>query len=407
MRSSITELRLGHHGGLAIACLAAWLIASNYANIAVADQQQQESNSNQADAKSTSVSDEHADDEAPQLGVIVGSCPGEGVCVLGTVWGSPADDAGIVHGDYILSLNGTTVSTPKELIAALKQAKEGDKAKVKLWRQGETIEREVMLASKADEPPASHRAWLGVMLTPAENDEGVQIDQVMRGSPAEKADLRIGDVIVKRDDQAIGDIRSFAENIEDMQPGSELQLTVKREGNPMQIKVTVGDIEEAPMRFWRQAQDAMQSIGGQSTDRSATDESSSMLEDALDEMRQRVRELERKLGELKTSDEVSQRSDVSGSDGTMLVVQRGQRRGSDWSGSDWSGSDWNRGRSWDHNYNDWQNRYRSGYRYPLYQSPRYGNSYYRYGGRPYYGNFGRNYGFGRGGVRIGNLGVWW
>ncbi len=399
MRSSITQLRLSHHGGLAIACLAALVITGNAATVAVADDQQKESSSNQADAKSSSVSDEHADDEAPQLGVIVGSCPGEGVCVLGTVWGSPADEAGVVHGDYILSLNGTAVSTPKELIAALKQAKEGDPAKVKLWRQGETIEREVMLASKADEPPASHRAWLGVMLAPAENDEGVQIDQVMRGSPAEKADLRSGDVIVKRGDQAIDDMRSFAENIEDMQPGSELQLTVKRDGNPMQIKVTVGDIDEAPMRFWRQAQGSMQSMGGRSSNGSDSNDSSSMLEDALDELRQRIRQLEQKLGERKTSDEVSQRSDDWGSDGTMFVVQRGQRRG----------SGWDRGRIWDNDYYDWQNRYRRGYGYnmPLYRSPRYGNSYYRYGGRPYYGNFGRNYGFGQGGVRIGNFGVWW
>ncbi|TWU05830.1 PDZ domain-containing protein [Stieleria varia] len=384
---------------LSIAALAVIPLAGISANTTFGDEPKQAAVSDQDDAKSASLSDEHADDESPQLGVIVGSCPGEGVCVLDTVWGSPAHEAGIMHGDYILTLDGTEVSTPRELMDALKKTKGGDTATIGLWRQGETMEQKVMLASKADKPPASHGAWLGVMLSPDQDDKGVRIEKVMRGSPASDAGLRSGDVIVQREQSAISSVRSFAESIEDMEPGTELQLTVHRNGDPMQMKVTVGDLDEAPMRFMRESQNAFQSMGGRSQYSAGREESSEMLEETLDELRKRIRELEKSIREMKPSDDISQRSDVLGSDGTMLVVQRDQRR------RGYDGR--NRGRNWDNDFYDWRSRYRSGYRYPLYRSPRYGNSYYRYGGRPYYGNFGRSYGYGRSGFRIGNFGVWW
>lgn len=365
---------------------------------------------NQADAKSTNVvdDDEYAEDESQELGIIAGSCPGQGVCVLDIVWGSPADEAGILQGDYILSFNGIDVSTPKQLIAAVKKTKAGEKAEVKLWRRGQTVQRDVVLASKADKPPASHRAWLGVMLSPTDGDtEGVMVERVMRDSPAAVAGLRGGDVIIQCDEQAIRDTQSFAESIQDMGPGTKLQLTVKRGGSQKQIEVTLGDREEAPMRFMRQAMQAMGETkwGDGPQAEHIPGDALQILEETLDDMRKRIRDLENEIREMKHKDDVSQRSSTLGDNGVMLVVQRDGRRGRDWDDR------WNRGRNWDNDRYDWRGRYRRGYDLPLYRSPRYGNYYYRYDGLPYYGNFGPGYGygygFGRGGIRIGNFSVWW
>ncbi|WP_146578297.1 hypothetical protein [Neorhodopirellula pilleata] len=164
-------------------------------------------------------------------------------------------------------------------------------------------------------------------------------------------------------------------------------------------------------------------------------ESSEFFSETLDEMRQRIRDLEQQVQEMRTNDDVSFRlHSPTPANGTMLVVQRDQRRGDRWDGDRdrwdgdrerwdgdrerwdgnrdrWNGDRgrWNRGRDWDNDYYDWRSRYRSGYHSGLNRSPRHGNSYYRYGGRPYYGNFGRGYGYGYdgGGLRFGNFGVWW
>ncbi len=382
------------------------------------DKKERSANDKHTDSKSTSTADEHAEDESAELGVIVGSCPGEGVCVLDTVWGSPADEAGIVHGDYILSLNGTKVSTPKELMDALKKSEVGKTTKVTVWRRGETLTREVMLASKADKPPASHGAWLGVMLAPDPDSKGVMVERVMQSSPAAKAGLRSGDVISKCEDQKVGDAKSLAESIQDKGPGTELQLTVTRDGNEKQIKVALGDRDEAPIRFMRQFMQSPRGNRSDSDNRWDDDsrmgngqgDSLQMIEETLDEMRQRIRDLENRIRDKKRDDigdvddnDVSIRSRIPVEAATVLVVQRGGIGDRDWDGR------WNRNRNWNDNDYDWRNRYRSGYRSPLFRSPGYGNYYYRYGGRPYYGNFGRGYGYGygRGGVRIGNFGVWW
>lgn len=362
-----------------------------------------------ADQNSATLMDQHADDESPALGVIVGSCPGEGVCVHDTIWNSPADEAGLRQGDYILSVNGQAVSSPGELKQVVQKLKAGQEATVTVWRQGQKMDKQVTLAAKADQPPESHKAWLGVMLAPADQ-EGVRIQQVMPASPAAEAGLRSGDTIIKQGDQQVADVQSFVESVEDMGPGSPLQLTVRRNGTDTKVDVTLGHTEEAPMQFLRAMRPVIEDPWAQG-DRGNSNGSSDMLDETLDQMRRQIRELQNQVQELKAdkqqqpnridNQDLSQSSSQLDANGTTLVVQRGYRD---------RGGNWNRGRGWDNNYNNrWDRGYRSGYRGPLYRSPRYGNYYYRYGGRPYYGNFGRGYGYGygRNGVQIGNFGVYW
>ncbi len=362
------------------------------------------------DAKSTAMMDEHAEDESPALGVVVGSCPGDAVCVLDTIWGSPADQAGLRHGDYILAVNDKNVSSPIELKHAIEASDAGKEVTLTVWRHGTETKKQVMPASMSEELPANHRAWLGVMLSPAHEGNGVLIEQVMQDSPAAEAGLRSGDRITKRGDKQVTNVQSFIESVEDMGPGSEMQLTVQRSGNDQQLSVTLGDKCEAPMRFQRALRPSMDNQDMGSSRGSGG--SMEMLDETIDEMRREIRELSNEVRELKTGNQKqpmpAEKEDLSKSDpfadGTItLVVDRNDRGDS---------SNWNRGRSWNNNYNnDWRNRYRSGYRSPLYRSPGFGNSYYRNGGQSYYGNFGRNYGYGggygQGGVRIGNFGVWW
>ncbi len=389
-----------------------------------AEQQTRAEQPSKPDPKSSNLINQHAEDESPALGVIVGSCPGDGVCVMDTVWGSPAAEAGIRQGDYILAVDDTKISSPQELIQTLAKMKPGTQVSVTTWRQGQEQKTELMLASKQEQQPESHKAWLGVMLTPTDS-KGVQIQRVMRDSPAAQAGLRSGDTIVKQNDQAIADIESFIASVEDLGPGSKLNLTILRNGQETQMPVQLGHVHDASIQFLRQAMRPNVDAPTMASPLRNGDEGTEMLDETLDEMRRQIRELQEQVKALSNAgdppataadeNDLSQRpqpheSEILASDeltdsGVMLVAQRDRgRRGGN------RNHDWDRGRhDRGHQDHSWQDRYRSGYRAPLYRSPRYGNQYYRYQGRPYYGNYGRGYGYGygRSGIQLGNFGVYW
>jgi len=369
---------------------------------------------NRTAQQNNQAEDPHAEDESAALGVVVGSCPGNAVCVLDTIMGSPADEAGLRQGDYIISVDDQQVTSPLELNRMIERLDAGKEVKLTLWRNGQQTQKQVKLAALAEEAPASHRAWLGVRLSPAAKGQpGIVIEQVLRGSPAAEAGLRSSDRITKLGQKDVSDIQSFIESTEDLGPDSEMQLTIDRRGTEHQVAVTLGSWDDAPISFLRQAMGSSRNSKAAHSSRDGdADEAIEMLEQTVDDMRQQLRSLERQVQQLvgeqpeqpqrQSDDDVSILLDrsLSEDETTTLVMQRGFRGGN-------YGNRYNR--SWDNNYYDWRNQYRSGYRTPLNQSPRYGNSYYRYGGQPFYRNYGGGYGygFGRPGVRIGNLGVYW
>lgn len=363
----------------------------------------QEPDAQQQNQQNRDAVDPHAEDESPALGVVVGSCPGDAVCVLDTILGSPADTAGLRQGDYILSVNNKRVTSPHELNQMMEQLGENQELTLVVWRNGQQAEKKLRAATIGENEPPSHRAWLGVMLRPASGN-GVEVEKVVRNSPASDAGLRTGDRITKVGDKDVADAKSFVQCVEDKGPDDEMQLTVVRGDNEQQVTVTLGSMDEAPMQFLRQARQPVDSQGSQSQSY-GSNQSDEILEETLDELRNQIRELRQQVQEMTGAEQKADNDKdlsfqpLNSENEETFVVQRGLDQ-----------RNWNRNRRSNTNYYDWNNRYRSNYRSPLYSSPRYGNSYYQYGGQPYYRNYG-NRGFGSGfsrpGLQFGNLGVYW
>ena len=82
-------------------------------------------------------------------------------------------------------------------------------------------------------------AYLGVQLGDAQ-DGGAQIGSVRAGSPADDAGLQAGDVVTAAGGTEVADGDALRNAVADRQPGDELELTVKRNGDARTVTVTLG-----------------------------------------------------------------------------------------------------------------------------------------------------------------------
>ncbi len=71
--------------------------------------------------------------------------------------------------------------------------------------------------------------------------EGVYVTAISEYSGAEKAGLKIGDIIVKVDDQEIKTMNELNKIKNTHQIGEEVKLTINREGEEKEIKVKLGE----------------------------------------------------------------------------------------------------------------------------------------------------------------------
>jgi hypothetical protein len=76
---------------------------------------------------------------------------------------------------------------------------------------------------------------------------GVVVDFVETGSPADKAGIKIGDVIHKMDDQFIINAQQFTVLVRMRQPGDVIKVALVRGGEPALAEVTVTSRDLPPM----------------------------------------------------------------------------------------------------------------------------------------------------------------
>lgn len=71
--------------------------------------------------------------------------------------------------------------------------------------------------------------------------KGVLVTEVQPGSPAERAGLKHGDVITAFNGVAVNDPNTFRNEVASTPPGSEVTLTVLRDGREQQVRATLGE----------------------------------------------------------------------------------------------------------------------------------------------------------------------
>jgi predicted metalloprotease with PDZ domain len=91
----------------------------------------------------------HRTENAALLGVVTGPAKKK-LTVLHVLKKSPADKAGLLAGDEIVSIAGTKVTRPQEVDAALKSYKGGEKIAIEYRRADKTATADAKLIKRAD-----------------------------------------------------------------------------------------------------------------------------------------------------------------------------------------------------------------------------------------------------------------
>jgi serine protease Do len=74
--------------------------------------------------------------------------------------------------------------------------------------------------------------------------KGILVADVLADSPAEKAGLKTGDVILKLNGDDITDLGAFRNKIAMTAPGTNVELLIMRDGNTKKINVKIGELNE-------------------------------------------------------------------------------------------------------------------------------------------------------------------
>ncbi len=183
--------------------------------------------------------------------------PVPGVLVRGVVDGSPAERAGLRSRDVVLTIDGTAVATPADLVSRIQALEPGAWSLLHVRRARRELDLDVRLASRpadlaslpmvagnigavAIDLPAALREHFG-----APREAGVMISAIDPGSTAEAAGLDLGDVVFEADGEPVRSAGAFLYLVRESGVGNDLELRVMRNGALITIGVTV---EKAPKR---------------------------------------------------------------------------------------------------------------------------------------------------------------
>jgi hypothetical protein len=238
---------------------------------------------------------------APYLGVVpsevtsdvatdYGVKAGMGVLISKVAADSPADSAGLRVNDVVTSVNGTAVTGPEEFRNQIAKSKVGDQVTLVYLRGGKEHTAKITLAERemkhtfnfgpfgSDEhrfqmegPPwewhsskTGEKAPFAGLVTQSLSDglaqyfkvdKGALVSEVVKDSPAEKAGLKPGDVIVKIGGTSIEDEGDVRAAIREHKVGDDVDFVVKRDGQDVTLKVKLGerdsskDMGERIMKF--------------------------------------------------------------------------------------------------------------------------------------------------------------
>jgi serine protease Do len=177
----------------------------------------------------------------------------KGALVADVTAGGPAEKAGILRGDVIISFDGKEIkemkelpyvvaSTPVDKIVTVEVIRKGQEEsfKVKIGKLEEEKEAEAAVEKKSDvgmtvkeiTPELAQHFGLS-------EKSGVVVVEVDDNSPAGEAGIRQGDIIVEIDQQPMKNIDDYGKKIQQYKKGDTILLLLKRGGSTLYLTLKI------------------------------------------------------------------------------------------------------------------------------------------------------------------------
>jgi serine protease Do len=197
----------------------------------------------------------------------------KGALVADLVPGGPAQKAGLLPGDVVLTLNGHSVGSSTELTRLVAQSQNGQVMHLSVLRDGKTQSFEVRSGLRPSEaqlaqqqnggddqsgadaagPAGKHPSTLGMMLGALDNDtrgklgvpetvHGAVILGVKGSSDAGEKGLKAGDIIVMAGEKNIGGPADVATAVQAAKKDgrTSIRLGVRRDGHTLFLPIKLG-----------------------------------------------------------------------------------------------------------------------------------------------------------------------
>jgi serine protease Do len=177
-----------------------------------------------------------------------------GALVANVEQGSPADRAGLLAGDVVLSVDGRDVSDSFDLPKVIGNLEPGRQVALKVWRQGaermlnatlgEQNDGEVLAQDEPSQEKGPIRDKLGLAVRPLTGAESQQLG-VNRGvvvadvaGPAAQAGIQPGDAILAVNGQPVGSAEELARLVD--RAKGRVALLIQRGDNRLFVPIRIG-----------------------------------------------------------------------------------------------------------------------------------------------------------------------
>jgi serine protease Do len=164
-----------------------------------------------------------------------------GVLITDVFQNDPADKAGIKVGDVILEINEKKIADSHDLLLTVASLHAGDKAKIKIYRDGKEMIFNVTVAERKNEPEIALSKSEGNFGIKAQeitkslaqqlgiaSDQGVIVTDVEPGSPADEVGIQPRDIILQVNKAKITSFKQYLSEMSKAIKNKSVVLLVKR-----------------------------------------------------------------------------------------------------------------------------------------------------------------------------------